>query len=294
MDLRRRIRSSFAALTCIAAATAQAAEVVQIDKNIPYLGADRAEQADLYLPPTTQPGELRPGIVIIHGGGWTGGKRDANREINIGTTLAEHGYVCLSIDYLLQSTEPGAKKIWPQNLHDCKTAVRWLRANAAQYQIDSDHIGVIGGSAGGHLAAMVGLTGSELDPPGPYGEHSTRVQAVVDMYGPMGHNPERIERLVDPANPEARNLARQITPLSHIDAGDPPVLILHGTADKTVDVADSELFADALAKGGVPHEFVIIPDAPHTFHLQPKQRDLRPVVLGFFDKYLKPGPAAKL
>lgn len=268
---------------------AAADQAVQIEKNIPYLGADRAEKADLYLPPTAAPGELRPAVVIIHGGGWTGGRRDANREINIGTTLAQHGYVCLSIDYQLQSAEPGAPKIWPQNVYDCKTAVRWLRANATKYQIDVDHVGIIGGSAGGHLAAMVGLAGAELDPPGPYAEQSTRVQAVVDMYGPMATNRQRIERLIEPANQDLEKLIRQITPISHIDANDPPVLILHGTADTTVDVADSELFAAELKKGGVPHELIIIEGAPHTFHLQPKQRDLRPVVLGFFDKYLKPG-----
>ncbi len=288
MHLRPCLLLVMLALNSFAAPSLHADDAVQIEKNIPYLGADRAEQADLYLPPNAPPGELRPGIVIIHGGGWTGGRRDANREINIGTTLAEHGYVCLSIDYLLQSAEPDAAKIWPQNLHDCKTAVRWLRANADKYQIDSSHIGVIGGSAGGHLAAMVGLTGSDLDPPGPYAGQSTRVQAVVDMYGPMAHNRSRIDRLVDPTSPDVETLAKQITPLSHIDAGDPPVLILHGTADTTVDVEDSELFAAALAKGNVPHELVIIPDAPHTFHLQPEQRDLRPVVLGFFEKYLKP------
>jgi dipeptidyl aminopeptidase/acylaminoacyl peptidase len=140
---------------------------------------------------------------------------------------------------------------------------------------------------------MVGLTGSDLDPPGPYGEHSTRVQAVVDLYGPMANNQERIDTLIDPANPEAKKLAQQITPLSHIDAHDPPVLILHGTGDKTVAVADSELFAAALTKGGVPHELIIVEGAPHSFHLQPKQRDLRPVVLGFFDKYLKASEAAR-
>jgi acetyl esterase/lipase len=269
--------------------TAPAADAVHIEKGIPYLGADRTELADLYLPPAAKPGELRPGIVIIHGGGWTSGERDAKRELNIGTTLAEHGYVGLSIDYVLQSEDPTAPKIWPRNLHDCKTAVRWLRANAAKYQIDVDHIGVIGGSAGGHLAAMVGLTGSDLDPAGPYGEHSTRVQAVVDLYGPMAHTARRVDVLVDPANPEAPTLAKQVTPLSHIDANDPPVLILHGTADKSVPLEDSEIFAAALAKGGVPHELIIVEGAPHTFHLQPKQRDLRPVVLGFFDKYLKPG-----
>jgi acetyl esterase/lipase len=267
------------------------ADAVHIEKNIPYLGAERTEKADLYLPPAMQSGELRPGIVIIHGGGWTSGERDANRELNIGTTLAEHGYVCLSIDYVLQSEDPAAEKIWPRNLYDCKTAVRWLRANAARYAIDVDHIGVIGGSAGGHLAAMVGLTGSELDPPGPYGEQSARVQAVVDLYGPMAHNARRINVLVDPANPEAERLTREITPLSHIDNHDPPVLILHGTADKSVSLEDSELFDAALAKGSVPHELVIVEGAPHTFHLQPKQRDLRPVVLGFFDKYLKPNQA---
>lgn len=270
---------------------ARADESVRIEKNIPYLGTDREEKADLYLPPTTKPGELRPGVVIIHGGGWVGGQRDAAREINIGMTLAKHGYVCLSIDYLLQSKEPGAAKIWPQNLYDCKTAVRWLRAHADKYQIDVDHIGVIGGSAGGHLSAMVALTGTDLDPDGPYGEQSTRVQAAVDMYGPMAQNEKRIHTLIDPVNPDLEKLAKQITPLSHIDPDDPPVLILHGTADTTVDLEDSKIFAEALEKGGVVHELIIIPGAPHTFHLQPKQRDLRPVVLGFFDRYLKPGKA---
>jgi len=260
---------------------------VRIEKNIAYLGGDREELADLYLPAEAKPGEKRPGVVIIHGGGWTGGVRDAKREINIGTTLAENGYVGLSIDYKLQKKD--APKIWPQNVHDCKTAVRWLRANAEKYQIDVDHIGVIGGSAGGHLAAMVGVTGPNdgLDPAGPYGEHSCAVQAVVDLYGPMANSLKRIQTLIDPKNPKADELMRQITPLSHLDKNDPPVLILHGTADTTVDLADSEVFAEAMTKAGVVNELIVIPDAPHTFHLQPKQRDLRPVVLGFFDKYLK-------
>jgi acetyl esterase/lipase len=262
---------------------------VRIEKNIPYLGPDRAEQADLYLPAESKPGEKRPGVVIIHGGGWTGGKRDAAREINIGTTLAENGYVGLSIDYMLQTKD--GPKIWPQNVYDCKTAVRWIRANADKYQIDVKHIGVIGGSAGGHLAAMVGVTGPKdgLDPAGPYGDQSCAVQAVVDMYGPMANSLKRIQTLVDPQNPKAEELMRQVTPLSHLDKNDPPVLILHGTADTTVDLADSQVFAEALKKAGIEHELVIIPDAPHTFHLQPKQRDLRPVVLGFFDQHLKGG-----
>src|SRR5437763_1668356 len=82
-----------------------------------------------------------------------GGQRDAARELGIGTTLAENGYVGLSIDYLLSND--GHRVTWPQNLHDCKTAVRWLRKNADRLRVDPDHIGVIGGSAGGHLSAMV-------------------------------------------------------------------------------------------------------------------------------------------
>jgi dipeptidyl aminopeptidase/acylaminoacyl peptidase len=76
-------------------------------------------------------------------------------------------------------------------------------------------------------------------------------------------------------------------PLTHVDKDDAPLLILHGTADKTVPVADSEALAAKMKEVGARHELVIIPDAPHTFHLQPKQRDLRPLVLGFFDRYLK-------
>jgi dipeptidyl aminopeptidase/acylaminoacyl peptidase len=138
---------------------------------------------------------------------------------------------------------------------------------------------------------MVGVTGPKdgLDPAGPYGEHSCAVQAVVDMYGPMANSLKRIQTLVEPMNPKAEELMRQVTPLSHLDKADPPVLILHGTADTTVDLADSEVFAEALTKAGVVNELIVIPGAPHTFHLQPKERDLRPVVLGFFGRYLKPG-----
>lgn len=262
---------------------------VTIEKDIAYLGPDRKEQADLYRPTTLQPGVKYPGIVIIHGGGWAIGERGAKREINIGTTLARNGYVGLSIDYILQKED--APKIWPQNLDDCKTAVRWLRSNCAMYQIDVDHIGVIGGSAGGHLAAMVGVTGNadELQPAtGPYREQSSKVQAVVDLYGPMADREKWIPILVDPNNPRADELTKQITPLSHLDRNDPPILILHGTADDIVPLDDSERFAAALTKAGVVNELIIVPDAPHSFHLQPKQRDLRPVVLGFFEKNLKP------
>lgn len=272
------------ACLCLSA-TAFAADI-RIEKGIRYLPEDRAELADLYRP--ADDSVRHPAVVIIHGGGWTGGKRDAAREINIGTTLAEHGYVCLSIDYLL--ADPNSDRLcWPQNLHDCKTAVRWLRANADRLSIDADHIGAIGGSAGGHLTAMLAVTGPEcgLDPAGPYGEHSCRIQCAVDLYGPIDLLSWKDVAALKKTRAEAPDLYKQFTVLTHLDPTDPPFLILHGTADTTVPVEQSTLFAEALKKHGIEHDLMIIDGAPHTFHLQPKQKDLRPTVLQFFDRHLK-------
>lgn len=265
----------------------RADEAVRIEKNISYLPAGRREKADLYLP--ADDGQKHPGVLIIHGGGWTSGIKDAKREINIGTTLAAHGYVCMSIDYQLDD-KSSPVICWPQNLHDCKTAVRWLRANAERLHLDTAHIGAIGGSAGAHLASMVGITGPEdgLDPAGPYGDQSCRVNCVVEMYGPVD-----LENLKDlPAlrksRAEAPELYKQFSILTHLDKSDPPFLILHGTADKLVDVQQARILEATLTKLGIEHQMDIIEGAPHTFHLQPKEKDLRPEVLAFFDKHLKP------
>jgi len=264
-----------------------AEEAVRIERGIAYLGPERAEKADLYRPAADAGNRRFPGIVIIHGGGWVGGKRDAARELNIGTNLALRGYVALSIDYLLAS--PG-KPVWPTNLYDCKTAVRWLRQNAGRLNVDADHIGVIGGSAGGHLAAMVAVTGPEsgLDPAAPYGEFSCRVQAAVDLYGPADLMAWHDTAMLPGTRAEAPELYKQATPATHADKNDPPLLILHGTADKTVPLDQSEKLAAALKAAGTRHELVVVEGAPHTFHLQPKQRDLRSLVIGFFDQHLRP------
>lgn len=264
-------------------ATFVSAEII-VEKDIAYLPGDRAEKLDMYRPAKTPAGVKRPGIVIIHGGGFTGGDKGAAREQNIGTNLAEHGYVCVSVNYLLAAE---GKPSWPRNLYDCKLAVRFLRVNAEKYHVDPQHIGVIGGSAGGHLAAMVGLTGSEagLDPPGPHADVSCRVQAVVPMYGPA--ELKRDTLMLPRTREQDPKLYELASPVTHISADDPPFLVLHGTADKTVPFKESEILAAALKKGGVSTELVLVEGAPHTFHLQPKQRDLRPLVIGFFDKHLK-------
>lgn len=118
---------------------------VRIEKDVAYLPLERTEKTDLYLPLQFDPGKTYPGIIIIHGGGWSGGDKDSLREQNIGLTLAAHGYVCMSINYALVTSSSPA---FPQNIQDCKRAVRWMRKNAARFQLDTSHIGAIGGSAG--------------------------------------------------------------------------------------------------------------------------------------------------
>ncbi len=259
------------------------AQDVRIERDVDYLGPDRKEKLDLYLPSGDPPERSFPAVVIIHGGGWTGGDKAAAREENIGTTLARAGYVCASVNYELAQKAPdrGAvlAQVWPRNLHDCKTAVRFLRANAAKYRIDAERIGAIGGSAGGHLAAMVAMTapGDGLDPKGPWGDLSCRVQAVVPMYGP--HDLSGLGQDAD--------LLRRASPVTYATKDDPPALILHGTKDETVPVAQSEKLAEALKKAGVEHELVVVEGAPHSFHLEPKGHDLRPKVVAFFDRHLK-------
>jgi acetyl esterase/lipase len=280
-----------------------APEGVTIERDVAYLPPDRAEKLDLYLPSGRPVGARSPGVVIIHGGGWAGGTKSAGREFNIGTTLAKAGYVCASIDYRLE-----AQGRWPTNVQDCKNAVRFLRARADRYGVDTGHIGVIGGSAGGHLALMVGFTDAvkELEPTGPYPGVSDRVQAVADLYGiadvrtgvktDADGTPTADHKSWDgvfgdhkPITEADRALA---SPTTHLEPHIPPVLILHGTADTTVDRNQSIDLDKRLTALNLPHQLILLPGIGHTFDLQtwgrkPLPADLRPTVVGFFDRYLK-------
>jgi len=284
------LRASAIALFLLSARGAGGAEPagVRIENDVTYLPSDRAEKADLYLPADDT--HDHPGVVIIHGGGWTGGDKGAARERNIGNTLAEHGYVCMSINYLLADPKAG-KSAWPQNIYDCKTAVRWLRANSQRLHLNPDRIGAIGGSAGGHLTAVLDVTrpGDGLDPAGPYGEFSCRISCAVDMYGPTDvENWKDIAALIK-SRREAPELYKQFSVTTYLDKSTPPILILHGTADTIVDLEQSKILDAALTKLGVEHHLEIIEGAKHSFDLQPKEKDLRPLVLEFFGKHLGGG-----
>jgi acetyl esterase/lipase len=263
---------------------------VEVTKDISYLGSPDREALDLYRPEKLVPGKAYPAVVIIHGGGWTEGSKSHLREQNFGTNLARAGYICASIDYALATK---SHHTWPEVLYQCKSSIQFLRKNAGRYQIDPDHIGIMGGSAGGHLALMVGLTSvtERLQPSGPRADGSSRVEAVVDFYGPTNLPTALLDEycvmLFGANKMQEPDLWEKASPVNVVTTHAPPVLVIHGTADQAVSLDQSEQLVRKLAREGVPHEFIRVNGAGHSFDFQPPQQDLRAAVIAFFDRYLK-------
>ena len=232
--------------------------------DLSFLAPERKEKLDLYLP--NGPDRLdRPAVVFIHGGGFTGGDKAEYRSASVSADLCRAGYVVVSCNYRLgPMTQAG---VWPQNIADCRNAVRWVRAHAKELGVNPDKIAVAGGSAGGYHALMVGLSDDKTGPGGdPAAKHSAKVSAVIDMYGVV--NFAKRGKGEVPGTSPAEQAA--YFPESQCDAQDPAVLILHGTADSTVDIAQSDDMAKALRSAKVSHEYIVVEGAPHTFDLHPK------------------------
>jgi acetyl esterase/lipase len=218
---------------------------------------------DLYCPEKVS--GPAPVIVWIHGGAWRrGGKRKCPA-----VALVPDGYAVASIDYRLSSTAP-----FPAQIEDCKAAVRWLRANAAKYNLDADRIGVWGMSAGGHLAALLGTSGGvpELEGSGDNMQYSSRVQAVCAVAGPTNLpaltnvGPKRmsaIEGLL--GGPLEKDKAKAIaaSPIHYVSKDDPPFLIVHGEGDRVIPVEQSQRLYEALQKAGVNATLKILPQVGH-------------------------------
>lgn len=224
---------------------------------------ERSLKLDLFAPEKiTKP---VPGLIFIHGGAWSGGNRDMYRYYTV--KYAARGYVCATISYRLSKEAP-----FPAAVHDAKCAVRWLRASAVKYHIDPDRIGVIGGSAGGHLAMMVGYSSDvpELEGDGGHSKVSSRVQAIVDFYGPFdlttdfARNAGAVKRFLgNRSYAEAKEDYEKASPSTYLTKDDPPTLILHGAIDDVVPISQSDVLAKRLGELGVPCVYDRLEGWPH-------------------------------
>jgi acetyl esterase/lipase len=252
------------ALAKAAYASVDSANPVYRLSDIAFLGADRKEKLDLYFPAGEARAD-RAAVVFIHGGGFTGGDKAEYRSASVSADLCRAGYVVVSCNYVLG---PKSKEgVWPQNIKDCRDAVRWVRAHAKELGVNPEKVAVAGGSAGGYLALMVGLSDDKTGPGGdPQAKHSAKVSAVIDMYGVVNFSKHGKGDVVGATSAEQQAYLPEL----QCDPQDPAVLILHGTADTTVDIQQSKDMVAALKKGNVIHEFIIVEGAPHTFDLHPK------------------------
>ena len=265
---------------------------IELTKDITYC---RTPERDLKLDLYWHRDQLEPMplIVWVHGGGWRGGNKRSGQRI--AENFIEKGYNIASVSYRLSQ-----EAIFPSQIIDCKGAIRWLRANAIDYNIDPDRIGAWGSSAGGHLVSLLGTTSGESDWDAfcDYQQVTSDVQAVCDWFGPtdflrmndtpgkMDHNaPDSPESLLIGApiqeNPDKVKMAN---PITYITGDEPPFLIMHGDQDSTVLHSQSVLFDAALRKQNVDVTFFTVEGAGHG---GPKFEEHLHLVEEFFNKHLK-------
>jgi acetyl esterase/lipase len=282
---------SLALLLSLPVASPAAPAVAPTIADIVFAKVDDHElKLDLYLP---KDGKKPPLVVFIHGGGWKAGSYK-----NCSTSwLTERGFAVASISYRFSQVA-----VFPAQIHDCKGAVRWLRAHAAEYGYDTTRIGVAGTSAGGHLVLLLGTTGGTPEYEGTVGgnlDQSSAVQAVADYFGPSDfilrseNQPIKTE---DPKStvcqllggPVKKNLelARFASPAFQVTSGDAPLLIIHGDKDTTVHLDQSQRMVDVYRRAGLDVALQVVPGAGHggIAHFTPPLRDL---VASFFTKQLR-------
>jgi acetyl esterase/lipase len=276
----------------------------RIEKDIIYAVENgRKLPLDVYIPEKKlAKGKPLPVVLWYHGGGWKGGSK-SNGGIAKGIT--EYGYMVISVEYRLSG-----EALFPAQVQDSKSAVRWVRANAEEWGFDPDNIGVMGRSAGGHLVAFLGTTGDirEYDTESNAG-YSSRVQAVVDLWGAsdlllmdeqslpgsrIKHNsadsPEG-RLLGGPITEEPfRSMAVKVNPITYIKKGQdlPPFLLIHGDSDLSVPVGQSKILHAALQEAGGESILHIEKGAGHGLRDGEMDYDeLREMAAKFFDKHLK-------
>jgi acetyl esterase/lipase len=252
--------------------------------NLHYGWDNYRQVLDLYIPDEAC-GPL-PVVIFVPGGGWVfGDKEHVEPYVE---SLLERGFAIAATQHrFANQPEPGSH--FPAQIHDIKGTIRFLRGNAAKYNLDPERFAIFGESSGGHIASLAGTSAGIAFLEGEVGEHpneSSAVQAVGDFYGPIdlfaqgaafpapdgsvstlfGHPILDIIKNIDnpnPPYPELVALVASASPTTHIDADDPPVFIVHGSEDKLVDVSQSENFHAALLKAGVPATLTVIKGAGH-------------------------------
>lgn len=279
----------------VGASQAVPADVV-VHRDLPYVADGHERQKlDLYVP---KDGKELPLIINIHGGAFKMG----SKEMGVPLDYVARGYAVASINYRLSQ-----HAVFPAQIGDCKAAVRWLRAHAAEYGLDPNRFAAWGSSAGGHLAAMLGTTGDarEFDV-GAYLDQPSRVQAVVDYFGPTDFLQMDAHRLPggqshDPADSpeslliggpiqEQREKTARANPITYVTPADPPFLICHGDADPLVPHHQSVLLEAALRQAGVPVIFYTVKGAGHGRFNDPKVASLTEE---FLARHLAPAPVRR-
>jgi len=247
---------------------------VQFEVDIPYTSSNSQYQSLDLLRPAHPEGRPLPLIVFLHGGAWSqGDKADGGR--NLGKLVRSGHYVAAAVNYRLTNEAQ-----WPAQLHDCKAAIRWLRAHASRYGIDSEHIAVWGRGAGAHLALMLGATANKPEFAGPLGQYhnySTIISAVVNFAGIVDLTtlPHQVSGRdhSSPGSPEARLIggaiygfrhsAEEASPFHHLTPRMPPVLSIHSVDDDIIPYAQAEQLHQKLNALGVKNMLIPVHGARH-------------------------------
>jgi len=255
---------------------------VKVERNIVHATyGERKVMMDLYLPKNPPSGKI-PCIMTIHGGGWRSGNKD--RFARFAVAFAEKGFAAACVGYRLRPEVDV-----PQCVEDVKAATRWMRANAAKYNIDPDRFGAYGGSAGAHLAAMLGTSfkAKGLEGKGGNAGVSSRVHAVVALATPSDFT--RFGR----AFQGDKDAAKRISPITYVDADSAKFLLMHCKGDRTVPYSQGTILLDKLKAAKVPASMITIGGQSHAFwngNSQVATKSLADAI-AFFNKTLKKSKA---
>ncbi len=243
---------------------------------------------DLYTPRGIR--KTAPLAVWIHGGGWVQGSKS---QLGPGADeLIKQGFIVASLDYRLAPEHP-----WPAQINDVKLALHFLCSNAARFNIDATRIGIWGGSAGGHLASLLGLTGIKNND----GAQVQRVNAVVDFCGPSdllaSDFPLPLQQMLEkvfPPGEKREEMLKDASPIEYVNGDAPPFLIIHGEFDNLVPPAQAHLFYTKLKRAGVRVELIIVKNAGHGFQPVNGEPSLTRTQMGhlvveFFKEILRSG-----